>query len=101
MTEANDTLSAAVQSKDHQRIETATKNFLLQSRDPLSDWLDKKNGANLTENSIFETLPRFWEDAFHKDMTALNVNYFSPYTFYNMHINIISLFSNRFSLLMF
>lgn len=73
MTEANDILTTAVQSKDKQRIEDATNNFLIQSKDPLSDWLDKNSGANVTENSIFETLPRFWEDAFHADMTALNV----------------------------
>lgn len=74
MTEATDTLTAAVESKNSQRIDEATKNFLLLSKDALADWLDKKNGAGITENSIFETLPRFWEDAFHKDMAALNVS---------------------------
>lgn len=73
MTQANDELTAAVASSDSKKIENATQNFLLQSKDALSGWLDKKEGAGVTENSIFETLPRFWEDAFHKDMTALNV----------------------------
>lgn len=74
MTEATDTLTAAVKSKNSQSIEEATKDFLLLSKDALADWLDKKNGAGVTENSIFETLPRYWEDAFHKDMAALNVS---------------------------
>lgn len=55
-------------------IETARANFLQQSKDALCDWLDKKFGSTVTENSIFESLPRFWENEFHKDMKALNVS---------------------------
>ena len=73
MTEAIEVLTAAVTSGDLQKIDDATKNFLLQSKDALSDWLDRQQGADVTENSIFETLPRFWEDQFHKDMASLNV----------------------------
>lgn len=74
MTEANTALTAAVTSGDAKAIETARANFLQQSRDALSDWLDKKYGSTITENSIFEALPRFWENEFHKDMNALNVS---------------------------
>lgn len=73
MTEANDNLTNAVAAADLEKISEATKFFLLQSKDALSEWLDRKEGSNITENSIFETLPRYWEDEFHKDMTALNV----------------------------
>ena len=45
-----------------------------KAKDPISNWVDAKEGANVTEHSIFEALPRFWEDEFHKDMTSLNVN---------------------------
>lgn len=74
LTEANTNLQAAVKSGDAQTIETARAQFLQQSKDALSDWLDKKFGSTVTENSIFESLPRFWENEFHKDMKALNVS---------------------------
>lgn len=74
ITEANTALTAAVKSGDEKTIETARANFLQQSKDALSDWLDKKYGSTITENSIFEALPRFWENEFHKDMNALNVS---------------------------
>lgn len=73
LTEANTNLQAAVKSGDEKVIEAARANFLQQSKDALSDWLDKKDGSTITENSIFESLPRFWENEFHKDMNALNV----------------------------
>lgn len=40
----------------------------------LSDWLDTKFGSQVTDNSIFSKLPKFWEGEFHKDMEALNVS---------------------------
>ena len=48
---------------------------LLQTdaRDVLCDWLDSKFGSSVTENSIFASLPRHWEEEFHKDMADLNV----------------------------
>lgn len=73
MTSAVDNLTDAVKSNDKQRILEAKQNFLQQSKDPLANWLDAKDGSNVTEHSIFEKLSRYWEDEFHKDMTALNV----------------------------
>lgn len=73
LTEANTNLQAAVKSGVAATIETARTDFLQQSKDALCDWLDKKFGSTVTENSIFESLPRFWENEFHKDMKALNV----------------------------
>lgn len=74
LTEANTNLQAAVKSGVATTIEAARKDFLEQSKDALCDWLDKKRGSTVTENSIFESLPRFWENEFHKDMKALNVS---------------------------
>lgn len=74
LTEANANLHAAVKSGDAKMIEASRTNFLQQSKDALSDWLDKKLGSTVSENSIFESLPRFWENEFHKDMNALNVS---------------------------
>lgn len=74
MTEANEKLAAAVKSGDSDAIESARLNYLQQSKDPLSDWLDRKLGSTITENSIFESVPRHWENEFHKDMNALNVS---------------------------
>ena len=39
----------------------------------ISDWLDSSLGSSVTDNSIFESLPRYWEGEFHKDMQDLNV----------------------------
>uniref|UniRef100_A0A182SNQ8 Cysteine--tRNA ligase, cytoplasmic n=1 Tax=Anopheles maculatus TaxID=74869 RepID=A0A182SNQ8_9DIPT len=73
LTAAVDNLSLAVKEGDDGRILQAQDQFLQDSKDPLADLLDSKQGSSVTENAIFETLPRYWEDAFHKDMTALNV----------------------------
>lgn len=66
-------LKKSIISSDDDEIENARQNFLSESKDPLSDWLDRREGAKVTDNSIFETLPRYWENEFHKDMEALNV----------------------------
>lgn len=73
MTEANEKLTAAVSTGDSVNIADATTFFLSQSKDALSDWLDRQKGSAVSENSIFETLPRYWENEFHKDMEALNI----------------------------
>lgn len=39
----------------------------------LGEWLDKKKGSQVTENSIFAELPRQFENSFNSDMEALNV----------------------------
>lgn len=47
--------------------------FLLDSKDPLSDWLDSLYGSTVTDNKIFSTLPAHWESEYHKDMDDLNI----------------------------
>lgn len=74
MTTAVDGLTKAVESKQTAEIEKAQNNYLSEAKDAISDWLDRKRGATVNENSIFESLPRYWEDEFHKDMSALNVS---------------------------
>lgn len=73
LTASVDNLTIAVKGGQDEQIKGAQQQFLEDSRDPLSDLLDTKEGASVNENSIFETLPRHWEDEFHKDMNALNV----------------------------
>ncbi|XP_053684550.1 cysteine--tRNA ligase, cytoplasmic [Sabethes cyaneus] len=73
VTAAVGNLTIAVKGGEAEQIKEAQQQFLEETRDPLSDLLDKKEGASVNENSIFETLPRYWEDEFHKDMNALNV----------------------------
>lgn len=70
---ATSLLLDAVKSNDQAKIDEARRNFLIESKDPVSDWLDKLKGATVNDNSIFESVPRYWEDEFHKDMNALNV----------------------------
>lgn len=48
--------------------------LLEEAKDVLSDWLDSMHGSEVTDNSIFSELPKFWEAEFHKDMEALNVS---------------------------
>ncbi|XP_058129331.1 cysteine--tRNA ligase, cytoplasmic [Anopheles ziemanni] len=73
LTVAVDNLSLAVKDGDEGKVKEAQEKLLHDSKDPLADMLDGKQGSSVTENAIFETLPRFWEDEFHKDMNALNV----------------------------
>ncbi|XP_058461123.1 cysteine--tRNA ligase, cytoplasmic [Malaya genurostris] len=73
LTNAVDNLTIAVKSGIELKIKEAQQHFLESSKDPLADFLDSKEGATINENSIFESLPRYWEDEFHKDMNALNV----------------------------
>ncbi|XP_039592953.1 cysteine--tRNA ligase, cytoplasmic isoform X1 [Polypterus senegalus] len=47
--------------------------LLDEAKDLLSDWLDHQYGSQVTDNSIFSILPKYWEAEYHKDMEALNV----------------------------
>ncbi|XP_076311984.1 cysteine--tRNA ligase, cytoplasmic isoform X2 [Tachypleus tridentatus] len=49
------------------------KKLLEAAKDPLADWLDSQLGAEVTDNTIFASLPQYWEEEFYKDMEALNV----------------------------
>lgn len=48
--------------------------LLQEAKDILSEWLDTRLGSQVTDNSIFSKLPKFWEEEYHKDMAALNVS---------------------------
>lgn len=48
--------------------------MLQEAKDTISEWLDTKLGSQVTDNSIFSKLPKFWEEEHHKDMAALNVS---------------------------
>ena len=73
MSNAMDLVENAVKEKDNDKIKQALEILLRESKDPLSDWLDKKEGYKVSEHSIFSSLSRHWEAEFHKDMDALNV----------------------------
>ncbi|XP_006134961.2 cysteine--tRNA ligase, cytoplasmic isoform X2 [Pelodiscus sinensis] len=71
---AVDHLEEAVQKKlPGEEIKTYTEKCLEEAKDVLSEWLDIKFGSQVTDNSIFSSLPKFWEREYHKDMEALNV----------------------------
>nr|CAG4641519.1 EOG090X02DZ [Eurycercus lamellatus] len=59
--------------KSSQGVEESRRVLLEDAKDVLCDWLDSKHGSGVTENAIFASLPRYWEEEFHKDMAALNV----------------------------
>lgn len=64
-----------MKSGDASRIEDCQKKYIRECKDPLSDWLDTKYGSTVKDNAIFSSLPRHWEEEFHKDMDALNVSH--------------------------
>lgn len=66
-------LKQAVEVGDKENIGKAKSDLLQSAKGPISEWLDSKHGATVTDNAIFTSLPRYWENEFHKDMKALNV----------------------------
>jgi len=66
-------VEAAVAGGDSSKIAEEKTALLKEAKDVMSDWLDKKLGSQVTDNSIFADLPRYWEEEFHKDMDSLNV----------------------------
>ena len=72
---ANETLESIISNKSKQDENEAQKLLLANLADILSTWLDKLDGKNVTDNSIFSKLPRHFEGEFHKDMAALNVKF--------------------------
>ncbi|XP_077375380.1 cysteine--tRNA ligase, cytoplasmic isoform X1 [Festucalex cinctus] len=67
-------LQAALENKAADDVvQPLAQALLANSRDMLSDWLDGQFGSEVTDNSIFAILPKFWEGEYHKDMDALNV----------------------------
>lgn len=56
-----------------EKKEELKSELLEDSSEMLMTWLDKLHGKEVTDNSIFASLPRHFEGEFHKDMAALNV----------------------------
>ncbi|XP_040890540.1 cysteine--tRNA ligase, cytoplasmic isoform X2 [Toxotes jaculatrix] len=73
VTAALQPLQAAMESQGDDTVQPLAEVLLEKSKDLLADWLDKQSGSQVTENSIFSILPKYWEGEFHKDMEALNV----------------------------
>lgn len=73
MLKAVEVVENAVKEKNTEKVQDSIEILLNDSKDPLSDWLDKKEGYKISEHSIFASLSKHWEAAFHKDMDALNV----------------------------
>ncbi|XP_026811919.1 cysteine--tRNA ligase, cytoplasmic isoform X1 [Rhopalosiphum maidis] len=46
---------------------------LNEIKDSFGAYLDILNSADVPDNSIFESLPRFWESNFHSNMASLNI----------------------------
>ncbi|XP_067928508.1 cysteine--tRNA ligase, cytoplasmic-like isoform X2 [Watersipora subatra] len=60
-------------SEDERSSKTTQEELLRSIKDPLSDWLDIKLGAEVTDNSIFHDLPKKFESLYFADMKALNI----------------------------
>nr|XP_054380101.1 cysteine--tRNA ligase, cytoplasmic isoform X4 [Pongo abelii] len=71
---ATEPLEKAVQCRlTGEEVNSCVEVLLEEAKDLLSDWLDSTLGCDVTDNSIFSKLPKFWEGEFHRDMEALNV----------------------------
>ncbi|KAK8776058.1 hypothetical protein V5799_030600 [Amblyomma americanum] len=66
--QASDAFEAALADGSVQR-----EALLDGARDPVSDWLDARMGATVSDHSIFAKLAKHWEQEFYKDMAALTV----------------------------
>lgn len=64
-----------------EKEEELKKALLDDSSEMLMTWLDKLHGKEVTDNSIFASLPRHFEGEFHKDMAALNVTHLFSFQF--------------------
>ncbi|KAJ8984870.1 hypothetical protein NQ317_002709 [Molorchus minor] len=73
LTNSVEDLENAVKSGDAARVEESQQKFIRECKDPLSEWLDVRYGHTVRDNAIFASLPKRWEDEFHKDMDSLNV----------------------------
>ncbi|TDG42876.1 hypothetical protein AWZ03_010696 [Drosophila navojoa] len=73
MNDAVEGLTKAVSSGNEAEIAKMRCHYLDEAKDPIAEWLDGKQGAHVNDNSVFEALPRFWEDKFHNDMKSLNI----------------------------
>lgn len=60
-------------NKNAEEVHQARQALIDASRDIVADWLDSLHGSEVTDNSIFASLPRRFEEEFHNDMKALNV----------------------------
>lgn len=75
MIDALEALTKAVSSGNADEITKMRCHYLTEAKDPIAEWLDEKKGAHVNDNTVFEALPRYWEDHFHNDMKSLNVSH--------------------------
>ncbi|XP_030562604.1 cysteine--tRNA ligase, cytoplasmic [Drosophila novamexicana] len=73
MIDALEALTKAVSSGNADEITKMRCHYLTEAKDPIAEWLDEKKGAHVNDNTVFEALPRYWEDHFHNDMKSLNI----------------------------
>src|SRR6218665_207400 len=55
------------------KAEIKLDEFAKQLKDILSIWLDKQFGSTVSDNDIFISVPRFYENEYNEDMKALNI----------------------------
>ncbi|KAF2357893.1 Cysteine-tRNA ligase [Trinorchestia longiramus] len=56
-----------------EELRAATVELVVAAEPVLGEWLDKEKGSTVTDNSLFLTLPRHFENEYNDDMTKLNV----------------------------
>ncbi|CAG8574782.1 303_t:CDS:10 [Dentiscutata erythropus] len=66
-------VAAEVALEDNDTSQEAAHQLLNESQEIISEWLDKKDGASITDQKVFRDLAATWEQEFINDMQALNV----------------------------
>ncbi|KFD67713.1 hypothetical protein M514_12893 [Trichuris suis] len=66
-------LENAFAQRNETTISLSKQQVVTAGADMLSDWLDNRQKGTVSDHSIFDSLSRFYEEDFNKDMAALNV----------------------------
>ncbi|CAG8627195.1 21120_t:CDS:10, partial [Racocetra persica] len=78
--------AAEIALEDNDTSEETAHQLLKESQEIVSEWLDQKDGASITDQKVFRDLAAYWEQEFMEDMQTLNVDgsvYFDTVTFNN------------------
>nr|CAG8571770.1 15961_t:CDS:10 [Entrophospora candida] len=66
-------VSAEFSFEDGDLSKKTAHQFLNESQDVISDWMDREHGASVTDSKIFRSSAAHWEQDFMEDMESLNV----------------------------
>ncbi|CAG8805122.1 24719_t:CDS:10, partial [Cetraspora pellucida] len=66
-------VAAEVALEDNDTSQETAHQLLNESQEIVTEWLDQKDGASITDQKVFRDLAAHWEQEFMEDMQTLNV----------------------------